>query len=83
MRQACVRLAAELLAEFAPILGDADLKIVGSLNEYGGTVCLIVEGGRLPEECDAGDLREVRMQFVQETYGRQRLIRLSEIVLVD
>lgn len=68
-------------------LFDAGLRIAGSFDSRAlpdmDSVVLRVEGDALPERCGAGldPLREVSVEFTSESYGRQRLVRVSAITL--
>lgn len=80
MKWATITATSEVLAEIAGVIGDAGLRITGSLpNVHPETVRLIIEGEALP---DGARGCEVNLLFQAETYGKQRLVRLSEVRLV-
>jgi hypothetical protein len=87
-RRAVIDVSGELLAEGVEPLSDSGLVIIGSLAPpyIDGTVRLLVEEryGRslLPAECEKG-LALVRVRMTQESYGRQKIVRVTQIDFVD
>lgn len=87
MKRAIVYIASEALAECVGVLRDHDLVVRTSISpplhkDYG--VALVIEdslGNRLPSECESG-WWEVSIQMMQETLGKQRIVRISKIEAV-
>ncbi|NUR12344.1 MAG: hypothetical protein HOQ20_10955 [Bradyrhizobium sp.] len=72
---AYVEIDGVLLPDVCGPMRDAGLRIVGSLpNDRDGQVRLLIEG--VPREC-AG--QHVLLEFERETYGLQRMTKLSRI----
>lgn len=86
-RRAVIEIVPDVLAECVPVLRDAGFKIVGSAttrNLPGDVVRLVIEGDALPAECDGKDgLLQVRVTLQQEQYGRQRIVRVQDVALVQ
>lgn len=83
-KRAAVEFSLDVVALVLPILADAGLVVVGSMtNRTPDTVLLIVAGDVLPEECARQPLRYIRPSMTKETYGRQSLVRVTELVLGD
>lgn len=83
MREACVDISAEMLAEAAGVLQDGGIRILGSLRSPSPmTVRLHIASDALPDGCGAAVLSPVRIAFTTKTYGRQRLVRISDITLI-
>lgn len=88
MRRAYVEVQASMLADgLLGYLVDNGLHIEGSLASQDlspifGIVRLIVTGDILPAECEdtpGAHLMEVRIMFVAEHLGQQRLVRIASI----
>lgn len=86
-RRAYVEVSTECMADLGPLM-DAGLEVICSAaSDRLGIVKLMIAGDVLPEECEASadacvqKLRTVTITMTQETYGRQRLVRVSDIRL--
>lgn len=88
VRRAIIDITGEILPEAAGCLRDHGLSIVGSLPTpltRDGVVRLIVEdpyGDKLPPACNEGWWR-VDVTMTQRTYGKQRLVEVSDIQAVE
>jgi len=87
MRRAIIEVSTDLLRDGLGPLFDAGITVQGSLEtpwEYDHVVLLVIAGDILPPECDAGiaqPTKVVTIMLTAESYGRQRIIRVSDVRL--
>ena len=86
-RRAAIDVTPDVFSDCVPVLIDAGFKIVGSASTRGEIdpmVRLIIMGDALPSECENGEgIRKVNLILYQERYGRQRIVRVKEVYLVE
>jgi hypothetical protein len=85
-RRAITLISPPLLGQFAQVIIDHGLAIERSLDVqdywFGPTVALVISGDQLPNVCEVGQpLSVVNIQVTAKTYGSQRLIRISDIIV--
>lgn len=88
MRRAILQTTPEFVFDGAlSVLGDAGLRCVSTLTDPRGfepRVCLfVIEGEALPEDCevDRGPLKVVNVLLQKEAYGRQAIVRVTDVQL--
>jgi hypothetical protein len=86
VRKALLDVTCEVLPDVLPVLRDHGLVVIGTApNANPGTVRLMIgaefDASLLPAECDDG-WQIVRAAFTQENYGKQKLVRVTEIKAV-
>jgi hypothetical protein len=85
-RRAVIEIAPEVLGECAQVLVDAGFEILGSATSRDlpqRVVRLVIGGDALPEACEGEDLLLITMTIQQDQYGRQRIKRIKDVMLVD
>lgn len=80
-KRGVVEFSLDVVARVLQYLDDAGVVVVGSLdNRTPDTVLLIVAGDTLPDEC-ARQLHFIRPLLTKETYGKQSIVRVTELEL--
>lgn len=86
MKTAFMEFSCEVLPDVLPVLRDYGLVVVGSSISFRPETVRLVMGetsdGLLPAECEHY-APFVKAMFTQETYGRQRMAKVSSIEVWD
>lgn len=84
MKRAIVTIHVDILGECLSVMKDHGLSVVSSISTLPDR-CIakfIIEGEALPDECSQLPVPEVTLEVTAETYGRQKMHKISAIKLV-